>query len=221
MSRLTQRPVVLIATGLLGAGVILAGVLTAGSALAGSPDGGTPTPTPTGSPGTTESPGSGTKDDGRTDSRKDGRGGHRLGGFGGGVMGLGMLGGRALHGEVVLEQQDGSGTEVMLGQRGKVTARSDTSLSVRSSDGYAVTWTVNDDTKVRATSGPDDTEGGGIEDVAVGDEVAVGGPKGAGGGTASVVVEPGAWPGHGWGGPRNRERRDQSTTSSSTSTTQA
>jgi hypothetical protein len=47
-----------------------------------------------------------------------------------------------LHGEAVVQTKDGSKTVVV--QRGKVTAISDTSVTVKSSDGFTLTWTFGD-----------------------------------------------------------------------------
>jgi hypothetical protein len=51
-----------------------------------------------------------------------------------------------LHGEVTVQGKDGVRTIVV--QRGTVTAANATSVSVRSSDGYALTWTFGDKLRV-------------------------------------------------------------------------
>lgn len=63
--------------------------------------------------------------------------------------GFGRFGG-ALHGELTVPQSDGTGTRVILVQRGTVTAVSSTSLSVKSSDGFTATYTISSTTRVRA-----------------------------------------------------------------------
>ncbi len=72
-----------------------------------------------------------------------------------GRHGKGMRGGLhgALHGELTVPQADGTGTEVILVQRGAVTAVSSTSLSVKSTDGFTSTYKVSSSTRVRAGGG--------------------------------------------------------------------
>ncbi|WP_250038339.1 hypothetical protein [Paractinoplanes maris] len=52
-----------------------------------------------------------------------------------------------LHGEVVVSGKDGNRTIVV--QRGTVTATTDKTLSVKSSDGFTLSWTKGDKLKVR------------------------------------------------------------------------
>ena len=85
----------------------------------------------------------------RSDDKRGGPDGMR-GGMGGGLRG-GMRG--ALHGELTVPQADGTGTEVILVQRGTVTAVSGTSLSVKSTDGFTSTYTVSSSTLVRTGAG--------------------------------------------------------------------
>lgn len=80
---------------------------------------------------------------GARDGRHDGR---HADGMRGGMRG-------ALHGELTVPQADGTGTEVILVQRGTVTAVSSTSLSVRSTDGFTSTYAVSSTTRVRAAGG--------------------------------------------------------------------
>ncbi len=63
--------------------------------------------------------------------------------------GFGRFGG-ALHGELTVPQNDGTGTRVIQVQRGTVTAVSSTSVSVKSSDGFTATYTISSTTRVRA-----------------------------------------------------------------------
>lgn len=51
-----------------------------------------------------------------------------------------------LHGEITVQGKDGVRTMVV--QRGTVTAATATSVSVRSTDGYALTWTFGDKLRV-------------------------------------------------------------------------
>jgi hypothetical protein len=88
-----------------------------------------------------------------------------------------------LHGEVVVQTKDG--TKTILVQRGQVTAINDTTMTVKSSDGYTVTWTFGDPIRVlerRNTVQP--------KDVAVGTQVGVAGTKDGGTSTAKLIVIP-------------------------------
>jgi hypothetical protein len=105
------------------------------------------------------------------------RGPMMRGGFGLG----GPMAGLALHGEFVVPDGDG-GYQTVVSQRGKVTAVSDTSLSVRSSDGFTATYQLTDDTVVLA--GTD-----GTDDIAKGAQVAVTAMKSGGTSTAVHVVD--------------------------------
>ena len=66
-------------------------------------------------------------------------------GFGG--PGLGPLMGRGLHGSFVVEDPDG-GYQTVLTQQGEATEVSDSSITVRSEDGYEATYRLTDDTTV-------------------------------------------------------------------------
>jgi hypothetical protein len=88
-----------------------------------------------------------------------------------------------LHGEVVVQTKDG--TRTVLVQRGDVTAINDTTMTVKSTDGFSQTWTFGDKLRVverRATIQP--------EDVKVGDEVGVAGTKNGDQSLANLVVIP-------------------------------
>jgi hypothetical protein len=115
--------------------------------------------------------------------------------------------GAALHGEFVAPKA-GGGTETLLVQRGKVTASSKTSLSVESTDGYTLTWTIADATVIRSGR-----TGATTQDLAVGDQVVVLGPKAGSGGTARFVGE--RFEGRGQG---SGATEDSSVEGSSTST---
>ncbi|GAB3693060.1 hypothetical protein GCM10028814_33970 [Angustibacter aerolatus] len=68
----------------------------------------------------------------------------------GGPGGFGPDGGvgRALHGELVVPDADGSGTHTVVVQTGAVTSVSATRLAVKSTDGYTATYVVNASTTV-------------------------------------------------------------------------
>lgn len=75
-----------------------------------------------------------------------------------------------LHGEVVVQTKEGPKTVVV--QRGEVTAKADGTLTVKSSDGYIGTWSVNDQTRV-----VDKGAKASLDSVTVGAQVAVAGTK--------------------------------------------
>lgn len=134
------------AAALVGAGALGATIVT-GVAFAADP-----TPSPSMSSGT----GAGTMS-------REGRGDH---GGRGGMMGFG---GEVLHGDATVETTDGT-TEVMRVVRGSVTAISDTSITVKSTDGFTQTFVINPDTDIHK-SRTDAT----AADVAVGDAALVAG----------------------------------------------
>ncbi|WP_200212366.1 hypothetical protein [Micromonospora coerulea] len=89
-----------------------------------------------------------------------------------------------LHGEVVVQTRDG-GTKTVAVQRGQVTAIDDKSMTVKSTDGFTMTWTFGDNLRVveRRTT---------IQstDLKVGTTVGVAGVKDGDGGVARLVVVP-------------------------------
>ncbi|MBM0228820.1 MULTISPECIES: hypothetical protein [Micromonospora] len=89
-----------------------------------------------------------------------------------------------LHGEVVVQTRDG-GTKTVAVQRGQVTGIDAKSMTVKSTDGFTMTWTFGDDLRVveRRTT---------IQstDVKVGTTVGVAGAKDGDGGVARLVVVP-------------------------------
>lgn len=88
-----------------------------------------------------------------------------------------------LHGEAVVTTDEGSKTVVV--QRGKVTAIDATSMTVRSTDGFMMTWTLGSPLTVlerRTQIQP--------SAIAVGTEVGVAGAKSADTTTARLVVVP-------------------------------
>jgi len=94
------------------------------------------------------------------------------GGPGGPMDGFGA-GRDLLHGDLVVK--DGTATKNVLVQSGSVTAASATSLTVKSSDGFVATWTLNSSTTVRAflAKGKNAT----VTDLKIGDQVMVAGAK--------------------------------------------
>ncbi len=88
-----------------------------------------------------------------------------------------------LHGEVVVQTKDG--TKTVLVQRGEVTAINDKTMTVKSTDGYTLTWTFGDPIRVverRNTVQP--------KDIAVGTQVGVAGTKDGNASTAKLIVVP-------------------------------
>ncbi len=201
----------IVSAGLLVGGGVAAGTLAATGALASS----TPTPTPSAS-GTPGAPGD-PDGDGRNDRHGDGPGRFRGGlGLGPGPgMRDGVEHGRMLHGEIVVETS-GGGTETLLVQHGSVTAKASDSVTVRSSDGFTVTWQVTSDTKILVGPRRSDGTTSTLADVATGVDVVVTGPKTADGGTARAVgVRPtGSEDGR---GPGTRQRGGTPTPSATTS----
>jgi hypothetical protein len=86
-----------------------------------------------------------------------------------------------LHGEVTVQGKDGVRTVVV--QRGTVTAVSGTQLSVRSADGFALTWTLGDKVRVRQDKAKAD-----VSAVKTGARVGVAGAKEGSATTARLVV---------------------------------
>jgi hypothetical protein len=88
-----------------------------------------------------------------------------------------------LHGEVVVQTKDGTKTVAV--QRGTVTAIDDKSMTVKSTDGFTLTWTFGPELKVvekRTTIQ--------ASDVKVGAELGVAGTKDGDQGVARLVVIP-------------------------------
>jgi hypothetical protein len=88
-----------------------------------------------------------------------------------------------LHGEVVVQTKDG--TKTLAVQRGTVTAINDTTITVKSTDGYTQTWKFGDPIRVferRNTVQP--------KDIAVGTQVGVAGTKDGDTSTAKLIVVP-------------------------------
>lgn len=171
----------LVAGGLLAAGVAAAGALTATGALAAggapsdsSPAGGAPSDSsPAASPTPAPTPSGG------TDRAPLARGRH-----GGGPMGgLGRDHAGVLHGEYVVNKP-GGGTMTVVVQTGTIATKSGNDVTVKSTDGYTLTWTLNSSTTVRTGWST-----GAVKDLAVGDAVRAQGTKSGSGATARAVLE--------------------------------
>lgn len=107
-----------------------------------------------------------------------------------------------LHGEGVVKNPDGT-FQTVLEQRGTVESVSDTSITVKSEDGYSQAYTVNGDTKILQVPMSDDGRrlqptGGTIADIATGDTVRIAGVKDGDKATAKRIVK-GAGDGPGLG----------------------
>jgi hypothetical protein len=102
--------------------------------------------------------------DGTLRDRLKGRGpfGHGLGGPG---LVAGGFAGRGVHGSFVVEDADG-GYQTVLTQQGTATAVSETSITVKSDDGFVATYRLTDESMVM--SGPSGTDA-----IAKGADVAV------------------------------------------------
>jgi hypothetical protein len=88
-----------------------------------------------------------------------------------------------LHGEAVVQTKDG--TKTVLVQRGEVAAVDSDSITVRSADGYTLTWTYAADLRVvehRTSIQPDQ--------VKVGDQLGIAGTKDGDDGVARLIVIP-------------------------------
>lgn len=153
--------------GVAGAVLALVAAGAFGALLAGGGDDGPTALTGIGS-STDEN---GTDEDG-TDDGADGTLRDRLKGggpFGHGLGGPGLVAGgfagRGLHGSFVVEDADG-GYQTVLTQQGTATAVSETSITVKSDDGFVATYRLTDESMVM--SGPSGTDA-----IAKGADVAV------------------------------------------------
>jgi hypothetical protein len=92
--------------------------------------------------------------------------------------------GQMLHGEAVTKDDSGA-VKTHDWQTGVVTAVSGSSVTVRSDDGTAWTWTLNGDTRVRENG-----KQGAAADVKAGDKVAISGLRSGDTRTAAAVLDP-------------------------------
>ena len=98
-----------------------------------------------------------------------------------------MVGAMALHATFVVPDGNG-GFRTVVTQRGKVTTVSDTSLTVRSEDGFVATYRLVDDTEVLGgTGGVGDV--GDVGDVGEGDQVGVAADRTSSVNTATHVID--------------------------------
>ncbi|MFI7608542.1 hypothetical protein ACIBTV_25795 [Micromonospora sp. NPDC049366] len=89
-----------------------------------------------------------------------------------------------MHGEAVVQTRDG-GTKTVVVQRGEVTAIDGDSVTVKSTDGFSLTWRLGDDLRVverRTTVQP--------SEVKVGTTLGVAGAKDGDAATARLIVIP-------------------------------
>jgi len=127
---------------------------------------------------------------GSTDNTAQGPGGQGgMGGGPGGQSGQGGMGGGAglmdaLHGEYVVSDGNGNYTTELL-QNGDVTAISDSSVTVKSDDGYTHTYTIDSDTVVGNGSAE-------LSSIATGDEVTVIATESGDTATVDTISEAGA-----------------------------
>jgi hypothetical protein len=196
-----RRPRRGLVAGLLTLALLVAGA--SGVALAADRGSSTPTASTGGSPTATPSA---APDRGRGDRHgwRGPRGRHGDAGM------FGLL--RALHGELVVPKA-GGGFETVLVQRGRVTAVSAASISVKSADGFTATYDVTAATVVNATRD-------GITSIAKDAQVVVLARKTSAGGTALRVVDLSRFGGLPRGdGGGHRPRGTQSPSPDSTTTT--
>ncbi|MBQ1043828.1 MULTISPECIES: hypothetical protein [unclassified Micromonospora] len=113
--------------------------------------------------------------DGKGERAKDGNRRHRA---------RVLLRRNTLHGEAVVRTRDG-GTKTVVVQRGEVTAIDDRSMTVKSTDGFTVTWTFGEKLRVveRRTAIRSN-------DIKIGTTVAVAGAKDGDKRVARLVVVP-------------------------------
>ncbi|GIF49366.1 hypothetical protein DFJ67_2189 [Asanoa ferruginea] len=89
-----------------------------------------------------------------------------------------------LHGEAVVQTKDGT-TQTVLVQRGQVTAVDSDSITVKSTDGFSLTWSFADDLRVVERRNSIEAK-----QLAVGAQVGVAGTKSGDGGSARLIVIP-------------------------------
>ena len=161
-----------IAAGLLGGGVLAGAVVSQlGTATAASP---TPSPSPRAYGG----PGAPMPYGGPMRGFGERRGG--LPPLGGPAMGFG---GKVLHSEATVETPDGT-TKVVVSQSGDITDVTDSTIAVKSSDGFDATYTIDKNTRI-SLNGSD----GAMSSLKKGDTVRVFGTKSGSTSHANAVID--------------------------------
>jgi hypothetical protein len=160
----------------MAAGVAAAGLLGVGLYAAVPAFAANPSPSPSAHPSASGKGHDGKGHDGGR-WRHGGKGGMRgHGGFGGGMRGV--------HGEATVKAKDN--TFKLVGwQRGQVTGRTGTTLTVKSADGVSWTWTVDGKTRIMKARAKSD-----LNAVANGDQVVVFGERTGNTRTATAVRDP-------------------------------
>lgn len=169
------------AAGWLAAGAIGATALT-GVAFAANNDA-TPSPsTPsTTAPERPESGGTATNPGDQNGDQQNMRRGPGGPGQRGGPGMMGGAGGRVMHGDVTVKDENDEATQARI-QSGTIESASATSITVKSEDGYTSTWILNADTKVHR-----DRSDATATDLKQGDFVSVRGPLSGDTATAKSV----------------------------------
>ena len=161
-----------IAAGLLGGGFIAGAVVgELGSATAASPS---PSPHASAQPGAPAPYGGGPM------MHRFGERMRGLPSLGGPELGLG---GKVLHSQATVETPDGT-TKVVVSQTGDITDISDSTITVKSSDGFEATYTVDKNTRI-SLNGSD----GAMSSLKTGDSVRVFGAKNGSTNHASAVMD--------------------------------
>jgi hypothetical protein len=155
---------------------ITAGALGA-TALTGIAFAATDSPTTSPTPSATQAPDAEAAPPAGGMGMRGGPGG--MHGKGPGALGRGL--GDVLHGDVTVEREDGT-AELVRVQRGTVESVGEGTVTVKSSDGYTSTWTVNDQTTLRR-----DRDDATVTDLKAGDTVLARGPVDGDQATARVL----------------------------------
>jgi len=161
-----------IAAGVLGGGVITGvAVSELGTATAASP---TPSPRASGEPGAP-----------MPDGGPMQRFGERMRGIPplGPDMGFGIGGGRVLHSEATVKAPDGT-TKVVVSQSGDITDITDSTITVKSTDGFEATYTIDKNSRI-SLNGSD----GAMSSLKKGDTVRVFGTKSGSTNHANAVMD--------------------------------
>ncbi|MQA24770.1 MAG: hypothetical protein GEU94_04720 [Micromonosporaceae bacterium] len=93
----------------------------------------------------------------------------------------GFFGHKILHGELVIDGKDGPRTIAV--QRGTVTKADDSEITVKSADGFSLTWKLGEKLRVIERRGSVKAD-----DLDVGDVIALAGPKSGDTPTARLIV---------------------------------